>query len=82
MAKVLKLATVLLATTLFMGAAQAAEKQNSDFLLEGLVKAALPKSATVEGVVNSGSLGVAIFVLCEIDKSFGGKPDEKSTCSK
>lgn len=73
----LKFVTVLLATTMFFTAAQAAEKDPSADFVNRLVKAALPKDASLEGVVNSGSFGVTLFLLCEVSKNAGtGKTDE------
>lgn len=65
---------VLLASTMFLGAAQAAKKETSEIFLDQLVKAALPKDDSVEGILNSGSLGVTLFLLCEVGENAGGKP--------
>lgn len=84
MAKFFKFVTVLLATTMFIGSAQAAQKaQHPDDIVTKLVKAYLPKNLdTVEGVVNSGSLGVVIFLLCEAGKNSTQKSADKTACPK
>lgn len=72
-------AALCLATT-----AQADHKnhqQSEDFVTQ-LVKAALPKDASVEGLVNSGSLGVTLFLSCEIAKGTGAKLDKNDYCAR
>lgn len=78
----LKFVTVLLATTMFVTAAQAAEKEPSTDFADRLVKAALPKDASLEGIVNSGSLGVTLFLLCEIGRNAGSGPTDDGACPK
>ena len=80
MTTTLKLFAVLLATTMFLTAAQAAEKEQSEVFIDQLVKAALPKDDSVEGILNSGSLGVTLFLLCEIGKNTGGNPSDNGNC--
>lgn len=82
MAKVLKLAVILIASVVTMTTAHAVEKK-PDNLLEGLVQAAVPNPNSVEDMVYSGSLGVTRFVLCTVGKSLGRKAaKEKGTCPK
>ena len=82
MTTTLKFVTVLLATTMFLTTAQAAEKEQSEIFFDQLVKAALPKEASVEGVLNSGSLGVTLFLLCEVGKNAGGNTPDNGNCSE
>jgi len=88
MTTTLKFVTVLLATTMFLTAAQAgekaqaAEKEQSENFFNRLVKAALPKGTSVKGIVNSGSLGVTFFLLCEVGKNADGNPPDNGKCPK
>ena len=77
-----QMAGAMLATCMFLSTAQAAEDNSTDAFLDNLVQAALPKSATPEGIINSGSLGVALFLLCELDKSATGETNNKELCGE
>ena len=78
----LKFVTALLSTTMFLTAAQAAEKKQPDSFVEQLVKAALPKDASVAGMVNSGSFGVSLFLLCEASKNADRNRPNNGKCLK
>ncbi len=80
MKQILKCITILLATTSLLTAAQAAENDQPEEFATQLVEAALPKDMTVAGMANSGSLGVAIFLLCEVGKGMGGDPHDDGQC--
>ena len=77
-----KFVLVLLAASLFFTTAEAGHKRQSTDFFDQLVRAALPKDRTVEGMLNAGTIGVTIFLVCEAEKSLEGRKARNRKCVK
>ena len=75
-------ALALFAASLFITTAEAGHKRHSTDFFDQLVRAALPKDRTVEGMLNSGTLGVTIFLVCEAEKGLEGRKARNRKCVK
>ena len=75
-------ALALLAGSLFISTAEAGQQRHSTDFIDQLVRAALPKDRTVEGMLNSGTLGVTIFLVCEAEKGLEGRKARNRKCVK